>query len=139
MEGLWSSSLRAENISFQTDIQTDISSYRVASLPKKDRKFCAVGLIMGMAWHGMVAHYFSFKIISIISLQKIIPLICRKIGICKYTSVATLKENNRGGKVLNNCLFPTRGSCADFQLSLWISANSVGNINTAKSLQKSRK
>ena len=31
------------------------------------------------------------------------------------------------------------GPCADFQLGLWISANSVGNINTAKSPQKSIK
>ena len=37
------------------------------------------------------------------------------------------------GKGLNNCMSPTRGPCADFQ-----SANSVGNITTAKSLQKSR-
>ena len=32
-----------------------------------------------------------------------------------------------------------RGPCADFQLGLRISANSVANINTAKSLQKIRK
>ena len=31
---------------------------------------------------------------------------------------------------------PTRGPCAVLQLNLWISANSVGNINTAKSLHK---
>ena len=31
---------------------------------------------------------------------------------------------------------PTRWPCADFQFGLWISANNVGNINTAKSLQK---
>ena len=29
--------------------------------------------------------------------------------------------------------------CADFKLGLWKSTNSVSNINTAKSLQKSRK
>ena len=34
---------------------------------------------------------------------------------------------------------PTRRPYADFQLGLWLSANSVGNINTAKSLQKSKK
>ena len=46
---------------------------------KKDRKFCAAGLIIGI-----VADYFPFKIISIISPQKIIPLICRHVGIHKY-------------------------------------------------------
>ena len=34
---------------------------------------------------------------------------------------------------------PPRGPYADFQFGLWKSTNSVGNINTAKSLQKSRK
>ena len=34
---------------------------------------------------------------------------------------------------------PPRGLCADFQLGLWILANSIVNINTAKSLQKSGK
>ena len=34
---------------------------------------------------------------------------------------------------------PSRGPCADFQLGLWKSTNCVGNINTAKSLQKSWK
>ena len=32
-----------------------------------------------------------------------------------------------------------RGPCADFQLGLWISANSVVNITTANLLQNSRK
>ena len=31
------------------------------------------------------------------------------------------------------------GPCADFQLFFFILANSVGNINTTRSLQKSRK
>ena len=31
------------------------------------------------------------------------------------------------------------GPFADFQLGLWISANSVGNINTANMQQKNRK
>ena len=30
-------------------------------------------------------------------------------------------------------------NCADFQLGLWITANSVGNINTTKPWQKRRK
>ena len=34
---------------------------------------------------------------------------------------------------------PSRGACADFQFGFWNSTNSVGYINTAKSLQKSRK
>ena len=34
---------------------------------------------------------------------------------------------------------PPRGACVEFQLGLWISANSVGNIKTAKSILKSRK
>ena len=46
-----------------------------------------------------------------------------------YTIFVILKWKNREGVE----------SCVDFQLGLWISANSVGNINKAKSLQKSRK
>ena len=42
-------------------------------------------------------------------------------------------------KDFNNCMSPLRGSSINFQLCLWISANNIGNINTAKSLQKSRK
>ena len=34
---------------------------------------------------------------------------------------------------------PPREPCVDFQLGLWKSTNSVGNINTGKLLQKSRK
>ena len=34
---------------------------------------------------------------------------------------------------------PTCGTCANFQLGLWISASSVGNIKIVKSLIKSRK
>ena len=37
------------------------------------------------------------------------------------------------------CVPNPRGPCANFQLGLWISANSVVNITTAKSLQNSRK
>ena len=35
---------------------------------------------------------------------------------------------------LNNCMSPRRGPCANFQLGLRISANSVANFNTATSL-----
>ena len=37
------------------------------------------------------------------------------------------------GNGLNNCIYPGpyRRHCAEFQLGLWISANSVGNINAA--------
>ena len=34
---------------------------------------------------------------------------------------------------------PLRGFCVDFQLGLWISANSVGNINTAEVATKEQK
>ena len=36
-------------------------------------------------------------------------------------------------------MFPPRETCADISLGLWISANSVGYIDTAKSLHNSRK
>ena len=43
--------------------------------------------------------------------------------------------------MLNYCisLVLPHGLCPAFQLGIWISANSVKNINTAKSLHKSRK
>ena len=34
---------------------------------------------------------------------------------------------------------PTHGSCADFQLGLWITENIDTNINTDKLIQKNRK
>ena len=43
------------------------------------------------------------------------------------------------GKKLNNCMFPPRGPCADFQLGLLKSTYCVCKINTAKSLIKCRK
>ena len=51
----------------------------------------------------------------------------------------TIHERKRikGKRVIWN-LIPEVGTLP-FQLGLWISANSVGNINTAKSLQKRRK
>ena len=42
------------------------------------------------------------------------------------------------GQVLDNCTSTGWGPCAEFQKGLWMSANSVGNTNTAKSLQKSK-
>ena len=46
---------------------------------------------------------------------------------------------NQWGKGLSNCMSPPRAPCADFQSGIRISANSVGNIDTAKSQQKSIK
>ena len=43
------------------------------------------------------------------------------------------------GKGLNNCMSPSHGPCANFQFGLCISANSIININTSNSLQKSKK
>ena len=43
------------------------------------------------------------------------------------------------GDGVNNCMFQTHRPCNDFQLDFLISDNSVANINTTKSLQKSRK
>ena len=43
------------------------------------------------------------------------------------------------GKGLNNCMSPTRGTRAHFQLDILKSNNNGKNINAANSLQKSRK
>ncbi len=43
-----------------------------------------------------------------------------------------IKVNEMSGKGLNNCMFPGWGPSADFLLGLWISGNSIGNVNTAK-------
>ena len=45
-----------------------------------------------------------------------------------------IKVNKKRGHGINSCM-----SCENLQLGLWISANSIQNINTAKSLQKNRK
>ena len=50
----------------------------------------------------------------------------------------TWKKKNKGEKS-HMKLNPRCGDSVLFLLGLWISANSVGNINTAKSLQKNRK
>ena len=49
-----------------------------------------------------------------------------------------IKIKEYRGNVLNNCIFTGLGPCADFQLDInnKISANSVGKINTAKSLNR---
>ena len=41
-----------------------------------------------------------------------------------------IRVKYKGGKILNNCLFPTQGSCVN--LGLWKSTNSDGNTNTDK-------
>ena len=46
-----------------------------------------------------------------------------------------LEENNRGGRGYNNCMSPPYAPSAE--LGLWVSANSIVNITTANSLQKS--
>ena len=43
------------------------------------------------------------------------------------------------GSRSNNLMSPPQKHCVDLQLGLLKSTNSVGNINTAKTLQKSRK
>ena len=51
--------------------------------------------------------------------------------------MGSIKVKQKRWKGLNNCMSPPPEPCPD-QFGLLISANSIGNICTAKSLQKSR-
>ena len=69
--------------------------------------------------------------------KMIIIYIWKNKGITFFQLGIKVKQK-RGRGEITICPHP-RGPCTDFQLSLWISANSVRIVNTAMSLQKSRK